>query len=297
MKLNCCIIAIQKDEYNVEHWIDYHLNYGFTHIYLIDNNDEKNALKLPIKYKDTVTLFNANGITNIYRTDITGETGVLQSQLYNKIYEEVYKQCKDVYTHVLVIDLDEYFHSDKYNNINDLLSDNINADVLHFLWKNYSDSGYIYKSELPYDNPVDNYTQISPDKPQMNGVRYPISNDGKSIIKFTTETLLGIHNHTFNKHQQNLELVKVNITPDVAVINHYRTQCLEAYIDKIRLRGLYNSKWWYRNGINLAKVYFAYNEITAKKIEAYKKFFNDYGLRISSSDYNFLQKQYLKLTQ
>ena len=54
MKLNCCIIAIQKDEYNVEHWIDYHLNYGFTHIYLIDNNDEKNALKLPIKYKDTV---------------------------------------------------------------------------------------------------------------------------------------------------------------------------------------------------------------------------------------------------
>ena len=40
MKLNCCIIAIQKDEYNVEHWIDYHLNYGFTNIYLIDNNDE-----------------------------------------------------------------------------------------------------------------------------------------------------------------------------------------------------------------------------------------------------------------
>ena len=34
-----------------------------------------------------------------------------------------------------------------------------------------------------------------------------------------------------------------------------------------------------------------------EKIEAYKKFFNDYGLRMSSSDYNFLQKQYLKLTQ
>ena len=39
------------------------------------------------------------------------------------------------------------------------------------------------------------------------------------------------------------------------------------------------------------------NEITSKKIEAYKKFFNDYGLQMSSSDYNFLQKQYLKLTQ
>ena len=72
MKLNCCIIAIQKDEYNVEHWIDYHLNYGFTHIYLIDNKDvylvvDSNPYKLDSIPSGTIFLFNGDTIPEGYK--------------------------------------------------------------------------------------------------------------------------------------------------------------------------------------------------------------------------------------
>ena len=40
--ISCCIIAVQKDEPYIENWIDYHLNLGFSIIFIIDNINNVN---------------------------------------------------------------------------------------------------------------------------------------------------------------------------------------------------------------------------------------------------------------
>ena len=50
--MKTCILAIQRYENikDIEEWIDYHINLGFDHIFLMDNNDEKDALDIKFEY-------------------------------------------------------------------------------------------------------------------------------------------------------------------------------------------------------------------------------------------------------
>ena len=59
--MRTCILAIQRYENikDIIEWIDYHINLGFSHIFLLDNNDEDNLLN--IKH-DNLTVLRANDI-------------------------------------------------------------------------------------------------------------------------------------------------------------------------------------------------------------------------------------------
>ena len=44
---DCCIITTARyEEQYLDEWINYHLSLGFSHIYICDNNEPKDTLKL-----------------------------------------------------------------------------------------------------------------------------------------------------------------------------------------------------------------------------------------------------------
>ena len=271
--ISCCIIAVQKDEPYIENWIDYHLNLGFSHIFIIDNNNKGNELYLPEKYKSRVSIFPANSIIDHHISRV-------QYKLYNFVlnYIRSINSIREQYTHVLTIDIDEYFYYSKSNNINDFIINELkNLDVISIPWICYNDNNIIYKKDLPSDNVIQNY-------PQIANVGW-IHNDVKSLAKITDNTVLDVHFHNNNYH--------CPITNSLlAHIKHYRTQCLEEYIDKIIIRRCGDNKYWYNFNKNNIKVYFNYNDITNEKLDAFKYFYKKYNLKMSQEDQEFIERNY-----
>lgn len=271
MKTNCCIIAIQRYEPYLKYWIDYHLNYGISHIFLLDNNDVGDSLYLDRKYKDSVTILPCNYITNI-------AYGSIQCTLYQAVLEFIKKSNSTYsqYTHCLVIDIDEYFYSPKYSNINDFIDEQMNADTIAIRWQNYGDNEYIYKAELPFDNPIENYTSLSENK-------YNITIEPKSIAKIESNTILGVHWHNYKYGKNTLD------NPDIAVIKHYRTGCVEEYLDKCIKRRTNNALKWYNYGKDNMKVFFNYNKITQEKLNAFVNLYKQHNIELSETDKELLK--------
>ena len=268
--ISCCIIAVQKDEPYIDEWIEYHINQGFTHIFLIDNNDKGNELIIDSKYKSYVSIFPANSL-------IDNHISRIQYKLYNFVlnYIRSINSIKQLYTHVLCIDIDEYFWYLK-GNINDFITNELKDDeLLSIPWVCYDDNDIIYKKDLKYNSIIKNYPNIAN--------RQWINNDCKTIAKITDQTVLDVHfhNHNFSSRVMN---------DNIAHIKHYRTQCLEEYIDKIRLRKCWDNKWWYEFGKNTIRVYFNYNNITNEKLDAFIYFYNKYNLEMSKEDKEFINK-------
>lgn len=271
--ISCCIIAIQKDEPYLNEWIDYHIKQGFSHIFLIDNNDIGNELVIDSKYKGYVSVFPANSL-------IEHHISRIQAKLYNFVldYIKAINSIKQIYTHVLCIDIDEYFW---YFNgdINDFIKNELQNNILLSIpWLCYDDNNIIYKKDLKYNTVIENYPNVAK--------RQWIRNEYKTIVRITINTKLGIHYHN------NLEGKFNIIDKSIAHIKHYRTQCLEEYIDKIILRKCWDNQWWYEFGNKTIQVYFNYNKITNEKLDAFKYFYNKYNLEISKEDQKFINQYY-----
>ena len=273
--ISCCIIAVQKNEPYINDWIQYHINQGFSHIFIIDNNDVGNELTIPAEFKSYVSIFPANGIIDWHISPI-------QAKLYNSVLDYIrsINSIKKLYTHVLCIDIDEYFYY-KEGGINEFIS-NVMRDSIScsFSWDCYGDNDIIYKKDLQYDSPIKNYTERA-----KHGW---VSNDCKSIALITNDTKLDIHYHNGRCYRL--------INKWVANIKHYRTQCLEEYVDKIRLRRCGDNEYWYENNKNNVRVYFNYNNITLEKLEAFEYFYKKYDMIMSDEDKEFIEinKQILK---
>lgn len=273
--ISCCIIAVQKNEPYINDWIQYHINQGFSHIFIIDNNDVGNELTIPAKFKSYVSVFPANGIIDWHISPI-------QAKLYNFVLDYIrsINSIKKTYTHVLCIDIDEYFYY-KDGDINKFISNVMHdSTVCSLSWDCYSDNDIIYKKDLQYDSPIKNYTE--------HANRGWISNDCKSIALITNDTKLDIHYHNGRCYRL--------INDCVANIKHYRTQCLEEYVDKIRLRRCGDNEYWYENNKNNIRVYFNYNNITLEKLEAFEYFYKKYDMIMSDEDKEFIEtnKQIIK---
>ena len=269
--ISCCIIAVQKDEPYIENWIEYHINQGFSHIFIIDNNDKGNELVLDYKYNSYVSVFPANSL-------IDNHISRVQYKLYNFVldYIKSINSINKQYTHVLTIDIDEYFYYAN-GNINDFIKNELKDNIISIPWICYDDNDIIYKKDLKTDNPIINY----PNEAKIGWV----NNDVKSLVKIEDNTKLDVHFHNDNFNSKVID-------NNIAHIKHYRTQCLEEYIDKIILRKCSDNKWWYEFGKNTIQVYFNYNDITNEKLDAFKYFYNKYNLEMSKEDLEFINKHY-----
>lgn len=126
-----CAIAKYENKYILE-WIDYHLNLGFTKIYLFDNNDTEGE-----RIVDVVNQYNYSGKVEII--DVRG-----QKYVQKKVYNDFYYQYS--FDWCAFIDLDEFITfnpESNFDNIQSFIKTVQNFDCIHINWMCYGDNGHI----------------------------------------------------------------------------------------------------------------------------------------------------------
>ena len=143
--MKTCIVAIGRYEGEyIEEWVNYHLNLGFDHIYLADNNyDNPERFELILQdyiKKNKVTVFDCRG--EYYH--FAG-----QPKFYKQIY---YDGILNDYDWILFIDIDEFITlTDKFKNIKEYLDRDIfnDFDVIKINWMAMTDGGHVINTGKP----------------------------------------------------------------------------------------------------------------------------------------------------
>ena len=133
-------VARMENPYLVE-WVTYHLNLGFNHVFVCDNNFEGEEdissfldEHLETFLRERVTVFNHHNDATVYRQ--------------MRYYSNYVRMYKDEYDWIACIDVDEFvtFAGDSgFNNVNDFLSQDIfdNAGQILLNWMMYGDNNLL----------------------------------------------------------------------------------------------------------------------------------------------------------
>ena len=97
------LIVRCKDEPYVYEFVNYYIKQGIDKIYIIDDNSNKEIYKDVINNEKVNIIFHKN---NIIKDN------------YNQIKScnRIYKKIKNIYTWIIVIDMDEYITTKKFKN-------------------------------------------------------------------------------------------------------------------------------------------------------------------------------------
>lgn len=228
-----CCIAKNENNY-INDWINWHINLGFNHIFIYDNNDlNYEPIESRIELLDKVTIYKVPG----------REKDNIQKYYYNKFYQE----HKNEFDWCAFIDCDEFVELTKWNNINEFLNDKKFNDyqVIRLNMRLYGDDDKVTR-----DITIPVYKDI---KIWLKDHSY--NTGGKSIIRGHIDDLLIDSSHypliSGNvPNQINPDGIKGkwmrNGLPDSssAHLNHYRTKTISEFIDQKFYRGdAVNTKW------------------------------------------------------
>ena len=284
------VYACQKNEeqYIIE-WIDYYINLGFDYIIIGDNNDIGRELKLPQKYSNQVIIVPLN---YIQIRKLHGDHNLLLNN-FNMI------QTLETLNidFVLNVDIDEFLELKGYLTIKDLINEEMiksENNIIGIKWETYDDNGLIYKCEES-NSVLNDYKhnivkQENPDNWCVNGDELSFTKiffNVKYVLKNKYNLTISSHS-IFNFGTQEIFFGKY-VDTNSAVINHFRTKCLEQYLYyKCFLNGS-NNEPLTNNGNDIIKSYFIFNKITQKKLIAAKEICEKYKIQLSESDIKFIE--------
>lgn len=262
MQVALCAMAKCENRY-IKEWCDYHLELGFDHIFIYDNNEPDGERITDVVGGDGITVVDYRG-----RHQKSCETQV-------NAYNDCYRECSGKYDWVLFIDVDEFLTLPDWDNVKDFLAQDCfsNANAIRFHWKCYSDSGKLKYEEEPvlsrFTEPCENrevdkyYKQMYRCRirglniknvhysSKIDGIKYPDGTRAQYVIQTTDNRI----DHTHG------------------CIRHYVTKSIEEFIDiKWKRRGPGGSK----NRLNKA-FYFKYNKKTDEK----SRYFDEYFAKVS----------------
>lgn len=266
-KVQYCIkpaVLVLSKSTNLTEFINHYLNLGFDQIFILDNNDE------PISYNN-VTIIPYNNIPLFDWVEF-------QSTAYDYALR-IIKQTD--YNYLLVVDDDEYLNLKTYSNIKDFIKHEMlvkgifNCD---FIWETYDDNDIIYEKDVK-DSIQETYTRK---------LSYGKFSDichidwTKSLFRIFPET--SFHDTANPGHHPNLNYNENPIDPKIAVLKHYRTQCLETFIktkviQKNFIKGHFGS-------FGLLNGYFHINKCSFEKLEAVKILFNKYNIELPQEEFD-----------
>lgn len=217
-----CAIAKCEDDY-LEEWIDYHLQIGFQHIFLVDNNDSDSVEKLLNKYVDEgyLTILPFRGIPHV------------QAQAYEYVTQFYGEETK----WLALIDIDEFFVMKRHNSIIQLLKEYEDIPSISVNWLCFGCNGHICKSE---GDVVKRFTRPA-SLSKSNLINYAV----KSIIrpsifiKIYDASFRNVHRWslpTFNEKRQIIHQNTHKPSYECLYINHYYTKSYEEFKKK-RQRG------------------------------------------------------------
>lgn len=230
MKSAICAIARNESDY-LEEWITYHLNLGFNHIFIYDNNnpDDNSIIQFCSAqlWKEQVTVIN-------YR-------GRLAAQL--TAYNDCYMAHSKEFDWIAFIDIDEFITfgiENTYTRINHYLDSIKNFDVIAINWMFYGDNEEV---NFKKGSVIQRFPRPIPDSAQNKHV--------KAIVR-TRKNIKFIHNphcvdgtvRICDDCQQEVSVRGPFKTPSFKklYIRHYGTKTIEEFITNKMLRGAADQK-------------------------------------------------------
>lgn len=260
--IRACIMCIARDEDRfIGEFIENHLNLGFDKIFILDNNDPGDELVLEPNRK--IELIRYNNI------DLSKEFVKKQIYAYNMLFEHIKSLG---YTHIMIIDIDEHIELRKHDNIKDFIYDEIIAkekNIADIVWETYDDNDIIYEKDTK-STLRETYT-----RQQTKLAKYDYNNNEASSTKALFQVVDDVV-WIINPHRPNRDVYpQNNIDPEVAVIRHYRTKCMETYFNhKVAKCNVLKTHF----GRTCYIGYFEINQETPEKLEAFKKFCEEYDI-------------------
>jgi len=259
-KVLLCAIAKQENLY-IKEWVDYHLNLGFDHITIYDNNDTGGE-----RISDAVS--------GDMRVDVVDFRGKTQKSCETQVeaYNHCYRNANN-YTWVLFIDIDEFLWFKDYTNIKVFLSQNWvrRANVIRFHWKCYSDGEQLRYEDRPvmerFTQPCEN-AEVNFHTKQM----YRTNLGSLRIVNVHYSTNVSYIFYPDGKPAPYTTSTKdSSVHDEVAHIKHYVTKSLEEYV---------RVKWARRcDGSSKTRLsmdfYFKYNKRTDEKVRYYNQLMNE----------------------
>lgn len=308
MNVVICSIAKSENEYILE-WVDYHLNLGFSKIYIHDNND-----------------FNGEKISDVIDRKVYGDKVEIidvrgQKYIQKKVYNDFYNKYD--FDWCAFIDLDEFitFSSNSdYSDINDYVSKYNQYEAIHLNWLCYGDNGY---SKKTLSSVISRFH-----KPVMpNDFKYtylfPENNHIKSIIKkgLDINWVLDNNDWSSNPHtpyglkkivDEKGTLLSSNspfkpYSHDIIYIRHYFSKTIEEYALKIKRQcadcatDFYNfSKFYRANRLTLRKLKFqsrydSANSKSSSVIQSFHEFVKYYIVVNRLPFFSFMFKSLRKI--
>ena len=196
-KYKISVGAVFKQEaHALEEWINHYLNHGVEHIYLINDFSTDNYKQIIEKYKNNVTLYDSDIITNKHGKQLI---------IYDKYFRPILHETE----YLIIADLDEFLYSPTSIDIKKKLAKFAQYSQIMVKWLKFGSNNHIkqppsiikgFVKRAKYDNNFEKYVF-------------------KSIIK--TKDLIRFDIH---KHKCNGETIALKVDSPDFIINHYVCQ-------------------------------------------------------------------------
>lgn len=297
MKTLLCGIAKLENDY-VREWVEYHLNLGFDHIIIGDNNDpDGEILQHPII---DYILSGKVTVIDVRTPEVT------QMSFYNDLYDNY---CND-YDWVMFLDIDEFLFLEEDKTVHEYLSRDVFKDFnsIKIHWIIMDDNNMLTNTGEPvvkrFSHPAKPIQMIwmNPNKPEET-YSLEMNMFVKSFVKPKIENVwwdnapqlipkylnkgcgLKMCNNKGDKLDDKYldDTVVKEIDYTLAHIKHYRTKTIEEYISKKCTRAWpivdCNDKDFVERYLNL-NFFFDINEKTIDKIYLANDLKEKYNLNI-----------------
>lgn len=233
--MKVCIVSIAKlENLYISEWVNHHLNLGFDHIYICDNNDLDGERVSEVIDDPRVTIFD----------------WIDEKSLQSRCYTWCYQKLKNDYDWVVFIDIDEFIILENDSDVHDFIQNPRFSDcnIIRLCWKHFTDN--------------DELDVIDGDYSCLNRFNEQVTNFeenrwGKSFIKTTIDiknNRIFAHGYFFDRHltfaksadgnkciNSSRSVVQKDPIYKNAWINHYRTKTIGEFIRQKYFRGCVSS--------------------------------------------------------
>ena len=224
-----CVIARSENDY-INEWCHYHLDLGFSHIYLYDNNDPSDPYIGDFIDKDIMD--------KITIVNVQGQYG---NNAQTNWYITFYEKYKDTFDWCAFFDVDEFLflNGECDNDVNKFLAQDKfkNYEQIMIKWKLFGDDGVI---ERDMSIPVHEFFKI--DNGRHEG---PNNLLGKVIVRGHLEKLKFISCHgdggfkgclPSGRPHPSIRFI-LRYEGETVFLNHYRTKTLKEWLETKFVRG------------------------------------------------------------
>ena len=211
------MLAIVRDENDyLEEWIRYHINLGFEHFYIYDNESA-----VPVKdYLESAGFEHLDKLTILdWNT-----SGWSQQDAYNDFLEKYKNETKWIFT----ADPDEFiFIKDNTKGLKDFLEENSQYASIKCLWQHFNANGHEKKTDEPV---LKRFTKaVHWDGDKRGGKKFAQTNRILNYRSYVPQLRMETRHLEYDS----------DIVTDYFQLNHYYTKSYEEWLEKIK-RGSVN---------------------------------------------------------